>query len=803
MEFGGVFMQYGQEVLPYKRVSKEKKEDRKQVEFSLAVKNLIYIVMSILISRVVLLNSDNTIAPFGIAFMIVVAMYKDEFIIPMSAGCFLGYVSIYNKITNLPAYLIVVSSIIALSYLLNRRSKKTVLSIIFSIIFTELLLSEFLIRNLTFNVAFLTAFLQIICIVPIYFILERSVICMSGLKTKHLFSSEEVISMAILISVMLSGTWGIGIAGVSIRNILALTFILMLSYINGSTVGSASGIAIGAIIGISSNNMLIFIGVYGLCGLMAGVFKESGKVLTAFSYVITFIILKLYTNIGLEFKLIEIIIAVSIFLVIPNKVYGRINLELDWEKKQQYLNKDYVDKIKNMFLERLDGFSNVLYSISDTLNSLANNDKLVMKSKSSALIENLADRVCGSCNMNTMCWKKEAYYTYIAFGELIQRYQEGKRKTMPQEIERKCIKRTILQKNTQEIVNNYIINEMWRKRLSEGREILSTQIGNMANSLKEVMEEFNSDIKLNNEAEKKIRKVFEKKNIKYNDIFCFQDKNDRLVVRLTLDSCGGAQLCVKKILPLINEVVEKPMCISDEGCNIDPETSMCTISFEETPKFYVATYVARQCKDGEKYNGDSYSFGKMPDGSYMCIISDGMGSGPEASEESKAAVELLEKFAKSGISRTTAISTVNSIMSLKFSEDEKFSTLDLSCLDLYTGDIEFMKVGAVSSFIKSGNNIDVISSNTLPIGVLDKVDVDIINKKVKNGDLIVMMSDGVLDYDNDSVGKVDWVVDYLKESSINNPKELVEGIISRAKDLGGGRAKDDMTAIVCKVYSLY
>ena len=69
--------------------------------------------------------------------------------------------------------------------------------------------------------------------------------------------------------------------------------------------------------------------------------------------------------------------------------------------------------------------------------------------------------------------------------------------------------------------------------------------------------------------------------------------------------------------------------------------------------------------------------------------------------------------------------------------------------------------------------------------------------------MIIMLSDGVLDYNNNNVGKVDWVVDYLKNSNINSPKELVDGLISTAKMLSGGKAKDDMTAIVSKVYSLY
>ena len=116
-----------------------------------------------------------------------------------------------------------------------------------------------------------------------------------------------------------------------------------------------------------------------------------------------------------------------------------------------------------------------------------------------------------------------------------------------------------------------------------------------------------------------------------------------------MNACGGRQICVKKILPIINEVTERSMCVGDDGCKIDPDTNLCVVIFEETPKYYVASYVSRRSKDGEKENGDSYSFGKLKDGNYMIIISDGMGTGSEADHESKAAIELIEKFTASGI----------------------------------------------------------------------------------------------------------------------------------------------------------
>ncbi len=243
------------------------------------------------------------------------------------------------------------------------------------------------------------------------------------------------------------------------------------------------------------------------------------------------------------------------------------------------------------------------------------------------------------------------------------------------------------------------------------------------------------------------------------------------------------------------------MKLKADGCKINPITNKCTAMFEEVPKFGVTTSVSRACKDGQTIFGDNFNFGEGYDGSYMMVISDGMGSGPQAGRESKAVVELIEKFTSAGFSRTTAINTVNSIMSLKFSEDEKFSTVDLSAIDLYSGEVDFMKVGAVASIVKSGDTIDIIKSRSLPIGILDEADIEIHSKKVKNGDLIVMLTDGVTDCDEESSGKIDWILDYLCRNDNVSPEELSKGIINEAKRIGKNKVKDDMTVMVSRVHT--
>jgi stage II sporulation protein E len=797
-------MQYGADIRPYERIkgSKDGNKNKSEVYDRVLAKAIVFLIISIFISRTMLINKS---APFGVAFLAVVLLMEDNKLsIVTSLGAILGYATLRGSLDNTLMYITLIPTMTLVCIITNSFLKRSTQRLLLLFVTTFAILGyNVLIREYSFLISAGLTAIDLLCIVPVYFVMDYSISCFAELKTKHLFSNEEIIAMSVFISLIVAGTWNISIFGISILNIVSLLIILALSYICGATVGAAAGISMGVIVGMSNNTIMLYGSILGICGLVGGLFKEGGKILVTLSSLVVFAIMKIYTVTysfggGVQFKLVEGIAAAIIFLIIPNKIYELITNEIDSEKKGRALDQNYVGKIKDIFVDRLDQFSEVLVNMSSILTNLADNDKLDMKTKSSGLIENLANRVCGNCNVNCICWNREMHHTYTAFGELIENIQ-GKSNDFPQELERKCIKKAALIRNCEDIINKYIIGEMWRSRLAEGRELLASQFTNMARSVEEIVDEFASDLKEDKESEREIMRMLDKYFIDYRDVFCINDKKGRLTIQLTSDCCDGRNLCSKKALPLINECLGKTMSLKEDGCKIDPNTKLCTATFEEAPKFQIMTYAARACKDGQATFGDSFSFGRARDGSYMMVLSDGMGSGPQAGRESEAAVELIEKFTGAGFSKITAINTVNSIMTLKFTEEEKFSTVDLSSIDLYNGDIDFMKVGAVASFIKSDDTIDIIKSKTLPIGVLDRADIEIHRKKVKNGDIVVMLSDGVLDYNEESCGKVDWVLDYMVRNDGLNPKDLAEGIVCEAKKLSGNRVKDDMTVVVAKV----
>ncbi len=795
-------MQFDAEVYPYQRIKKVKREDHNKSELNLhkVVYGVSYFMAALLISRVIMIN---LMAPFGLAFLLAVTIREDNRISVISGcGVLLGYISLNGNLNNLPAYIIAVGAVTGLGCALRNKGRLLRLSTALITVLVLMCLYNMLIQHIDSYMCIINSLFETASIFPLYYIMDNSLLCIKQINTRHLYKSEEIMSMAVLLSLTIAGTWGISINNISLRNVIALTFILIIGYVKGSTSGAACGVAAGMIIGITSSSMTAYVGFFGLCGMLGGIFKEGGKWISGISFMLAFAIIKMYSNMGTELTILECIISCIIFFLIPGRFLSRAELELDWERKQDLLQDNYTVRIKELLLKKLDNFSDVLLNMSNVLGKLVDNDKLAMKGKSCALIETLGDRVCSSCNMKSMCWKREYYQTYSAFAEMIESFQENKC-SIPEEIERKCVKRTALINNAQDIINNFIMNEMWNKRLSENREILAGQINNIAKSISEIAENFDCDINFNNVVENNIRRVLNKNDIKFRDILSYNNKNGRLIIKLDMDHCGGRQLCIKSILPLINEVTEKCMCVSQEGCSLNHGENTCSLTLEETPKYHIAACVKSCCKDGEKYSGDSYLNSRLDDGSFMTILSDGMGSGPDAKRESSAAVELLHKFSKSGFSKFTAINIVNSMLSIKFSENEKFSTVDISNVDLYTGEVDFIKVGAASSFIKTSREVIPVKSRTLPMGVLDSVDIDVNKKKIKNGDFIVMLSDGVVDYDSSAPGKDEWIEEFLNNKNYTSPEELCSAILSKAKELSGGKVRDDMTVIVEKVYSLY
>ncbi|MGV1063489.1 stage II sporulation protein E [Clostridium perfringens] len=795
-------MQYGVKIDNYKRVKdSENVKNNMKIEAS-SIGLIMAMVAGLLISRVYLdmtFGVVQVLAPFGLAYLIAITNYEKKYILSSSLGVIVGYITLFNKVNNFSAYIIISTIVIIIS--MSKLNKKARNIASFITVFSGLFIYGVLVGSSDIILHFIGAISVTALVFPIYYVVSYTLKCIEEINTQHFFSIDEIVSIELFICLLIVGIGTLSINDISFRNIAAILFIVVLAFISDTNMGAGAGITMGIILGFATGNLMESIAIYGACGLVAGIFRESGKLFTALSFNIIFVIVTLYSGVFNNISFIEALVGTGIFLLIPKKIYNKISLEINKDKKVGHFSEVRFAEIKDELTERLRDFTEVLSIMGKSLNNLVGNDKLAIKNKGNALVENLSDRTCSDCDMRYMCWKRELHQTYNAFSDLIRNY-ENNSGSFPHELEKKCIKKYALVKNLEDIMNIYMVNETLKSRLGEGRKILSNHINNMSVTISEIVDEFGNELHLCTDVEKSIKKSLLKYGINFGSLICYNDKNGRIKIKMQMENCMGSQACIKTVLPIISETIGKNMSIGSEGCNINSKNNMCEIVIEEAPKYHINSHVAVATKEGEKFTGDSYSYGRTKDGNYITVISDGMGSGPEAGLESKVSVEIIEKFMEVGFDEKIAIDAVNAIMSIKFSEDEKFSTLDMNKIDLYTGNAKFMKVGAIESFIKRGNKVEVINSNTLPFGVLEEPDVDTVEKQVGNGDVIVSISDGILDVKNDGSFDTTWLIEFLKSTKYRQPKDLSIAILEKAKELSGGKAKDDMTVVVSKVFAI-
>lgn len=204
----------------------------------------------------------------------------------------------------------------------------------------------------------------------------------------------------------------------------------------------------------------------------------------------------------------------------------------------------------------------------------------------------------------------------------------------------------------------------------------------------------------------------------------------------------------------------------------------------------VSTYT----KSGNGMSGDNYASLAFATTQHAFILSDGMGVGENAAKMSATALSLLEQLLTTGFEPEGAVQALNSILVLK-SPEESFVTIDMAILDLESVNVKLIKVGASPSFLVSSDGVKKLESSSLPAGILNQIDIPVLELEMQSGETLILLTDGVQDVIKK---ESDWIQNFLEKITVNKSQEIADLLVQEASRLCGGTMDDDGIILVIR-----
>lgn len=606
-----------------------------------------------------------------------------------------------------------------------------------------------------------------------------------GLRATESAELKHSVSVMIMAACILMAFSRIEILSVvSIGRFMALILVMTSAMKGGMLTGAAIGTVLGLAMDVTSTGAPFYTMAYSFSGLLSGVFGKHGRLFFVLSFILSgaLSVVCAWNQEVYISSLFETFSASVIFMLLPASFLNHVGVILQSMERgsgESGLRRFAALKVKNLS----EAYGELYETVKKSLEEPGNDENIAK------VFDRAADQVCVKCKYKNRCWNAEYVDTLSAMNDATQAMREHGSlsvEDIPSFFREKCTGLPAFVTAVNGELRAMAYRRQLRARLSENRSVAWGQYNDMALMLSRVANELGSINGADPLAERRLIRYLRSLDIDA-ETAVFRDGSGRLRViiesgRLTpltrdenylekLSSVVGVRLCQPKEL--------------SEGCS--------KLTLLEAEPLAVSVGIAALKKRGEKVSGDKGTYFKTDAGVLCVILSDGMGCGDDAARDSSQVVAILEKFLRSGADPAVAMKVLNSVMLLRGGDNWGFATVDLMCVDLFTGETCFYKYGAAPSYVKSGKSIRRIKGETLAAGLSsgEGIAPDLVRMRLRPGSTAIIASDGVIVDDED-----DWIKNLLMRGT-DDMKALARGTLKEAEKVYG--ANDDMTVVTVRV----
>ncbi len=603
-------------------------------------------------------------------------------------------------------------------------------------------------------------------------------------------TADELAAMLISIGMLLIGLENITAEGISLGRILGILLILLCSKYGGTFSGAVSGITVSfaaILTGLSPEISAI----YAFAGLISGIFSVYGKyvqVITLYlSSIVGLIIIKFtYESV---LRIMEVTFGAIVFILLPRsagRIFGKI-----LAVRPQTVSSGGIKKAVTM---RLNMAAGALSDVSDTIEQVSVELGRINAPDFSGVISSIEQDACTGCKLRIHCWETRKTTTVEAILAMTKAVKNGERtpeESAPTEFRGRCMRLSRVGSAVYRNFTDYASATAAERRIEDVRSVVSDQFGGIASMLTDLSLDLEREEKFDHTAALGAASALKTINIHADECSCSIDRYGRMTVKLKVKRTEDLIINKRQIMKIISTVCDRDFDVpnvSEVGGNV-------FITLSEQTVYGVRFGVHQICASRSMMCGDAYQYFNDGQGHFIIILSDGMGTGGRAAVDGAMASGLMARLLKAGFGYNCSLRILNSSMLFK-STDESLATVDIASIDLYTGEVKLCKAGAAPTVVRRSGRTGKAESSSLPVGILRNIGFDSATIKLKDSDILLMMSDGAV-----SEG-TEWIRKEVEKWQDGDASDLAEHICQCAKRRRSDSHEDDITVLAAILYRM-
>lgn len=612
--------------------------------------------------------------------------------------------------------------------------------------------------------------------------------------------SADVASVLLTAGLLSGALSRLCVGRISVGRVLALTVILLFGCrkSGGSGLGAAAGVTAGILAalcgpqrGMASISGEALPGIWGIGGLLAGLFAPLGRGFCCAAMLLgeTASIFLLARDESTYILLAESLAAGVLFLLVPPRAVILTERWLGGEPPE-----NGKKAVGELLLSRLQTAGSALADIAQTTEAVSQRlleRDLARSSSPDRIYRSTIEQVCRRCPNGMECWTAHYSDTVSGIGRLHQLLREKDGEAQAEEVAacfaQGCIQPDKLAVQAERDFRADMAEREKKRTSTRVRGVVTDQF----EGLSMVMEGMAGQLRELRRADaalcKRVEAFCAKRQLEPRVVECCENTSGRMIIEMVVPFRRMERVDKGELALAIGELCQRDFEMPEmEACD---GGDCVRLRFWEQTVFRLVTGSSQMQVTGSRVCGDSCAAFQDGERHAAMLISDGMGTGMRAAMDSAMASGLLSRLLRAGIEPAAALKLVNGALLVK-SEDESLATLDLARVDLYTGKAEFFKAGAAPTFLLRGGHAGSVEAASLPAGILNDAVFERAAVALREGDMIVMVSDGAM------LDGGDWISEELEEYEGQDPDWLATHLAKCARERFRDRKEDDITVMV-------